>query len=151
MPDQPLYTDTWPPRYTRSAFKHEQPPLAVQRHDRKKAKQEQLEEAYAAVDTRDANRCRATGTLVHPRSADPKRRREHHHLRGRRVRPEWREQPERICLVSAFVHDLITRGWIAVEGVDASKPLFFHWTDLATSHPIKLKRSTPVTREQRET
>jgi hypothetical protein len=138
----------WQPGETH--FKHQDTPGVVARHSKKKARDERLQEAYAAVDTRDQNRCRATGHLLHPGSVDPKFRREHHHLRGRRVRPDWREKPERICLVSKAVHDLINIGWIDCEGTDARKTLFFHYTPLA---PVKkrilvLKRHTP--REERQ-
>jgi hypothetical protein len=69
-------------------------------------------------------------------------------LRGRRVRPDWRDKPERICLVSAFVHDLITNGWITVEGTNANQPLFFHWNDefAKGKRPIVLKRHNKVGR-----
>jgi hypothetical protein len=40
--------------------------------------------------------------------------------------------------VAAEAHELITRGWIAVEGTDARKPLFFHWTALAKTTPFEI-------------
>jgi hypothetical protein len=126
-----------------SHFKSADTPVKVQRHDRKKAREEALEKAYAVVNNRDHNTCRATGRRLDPAAIDPAFRREHHHLKGRNVRPDWRDKPERICLVSALAHDLITKGWIDVEGTDARKPLFFHYTALAKSRPIQLKRHNP--------
>jgi hypothetical protein len=125
-------------------FKHDATPLAVERHDRKKAKQQRLEEAYAVVDQRDGNRCRATGVSLVAGDTDPRKRREHHHLVPRSRSQSGREDDRNICLLSALVHGLVTRGWITVEGVDARKPLFFHYTALATSRPIQLKRHNKV-------
>lgn len=132
-------------RWTAPHQKWDETPGVVQRSDRKREKEKQLAEAYAVVDKRDQNRCRATGATLAPAAVDPKQRREHHHLRGRRVRPDWIYRPERICLVSAFVHDLITRGWIEVEGTDARKPLFFSWNDDIAKgrRPLVIKRHNP--------
>jgi len=121
-------------------FKADMTPVKVERHNRKAERKKALDDAYEVVNKRDGNVCRATGRRLDPAAIDPADRREHHHLKGRNVRPDWRERPERICLVSALAHDLITRGWIAVEGVDARKPLFFHWTSLAKSRPLMIKR-----------
>lgn len=131
-------------RWTEPHFKSDLVPGSVQRHNRKKARQEALEKAYEAVNERDGNKCRVTGTPLSASAVDPAHRREHHHLRGRRVRPEWRERPERICLVSKLAHDLITAGWIEVEGDDARKVLCFHWTSLAKSKPLIIKRHNTV-------
>lgn len=120
--------------------KWDETPVSVQRHDRKKARKLALEEAYEAVNKRDGNVCWVTGRRLDPSAPNAADRREHHHLKGRRVRPEWREKPERIILVSALAHDLITKGWIAVEGDDARKPIFFHYTELAKSRPVQIQR-----------
>lgn len=133
--------------WDRPMFKHDLTPVKVERHNRKAARKLALEEAYAVVDKRDQNICWVTGAHLSPGAADPKVRREHHHLKGRRVRPEWVTQPERIILVSALAHDLITKGWIAVEGTDARRQLFFHYTDLAKSRPIVIKRRNLAQRE----
>lgn len=120
----------------------------MQRGARKKAKQEALEAAYDVCNQRDGNRCRVTGKRLDPAAMDPAHRREHHHLKGRRVRPEWRERSERICLVSKLAHGLITAGWIEVEGDNADKALMWHWTKLAKSKPLTIRRWNP--REQAE-
>ena len=39
---------------------------------------------------------------------------------------------------------LIERGWIAVEGKNADTPLFFHYTALAKSRPLLIKRHNKV-------
>jgi hypothetical protein len=133
-------TSGWPPRFTKPAFKHDETPVKVERHNKRAAKKLALEDAYAIVDKRDGNTCWVTSVYLEPAAVDPKFRREHHHLKGRRVEPSWVTKPERIILVSALAHDLITKGWIAVEGVDARKPIFFTWTALAKSKPLVIKR-----------
>ncbi len=140
--------DVFPLRLARPIQKSAETPGVVARHNRKQAKVKALEDAYEVVNRRDGNKCRATGVLLDPRAADAKRRREHHHLRGRRVRPDWRERPERICLVSTAVHELINASWIDVEGTDARKPLFFHYTKDAKSKPLLLKRTNPKSGEE---
>jgi hypothetical protein len=140
-------------RWDRPHFKHEATPVKVQRHDRRKAKQEQLDAAYEVVNKRDGNRCRVTGAALVIGSPDPKVRREHHHLAKRSTARGQRSDPANICLVSAFAHDLITRGWLVAEGTDANQPIFWHWNDeIATSHPLRIKRTNPtppIRQEQR--
>lgn len=114
-----------------SFFKHDMVPLAVQRELRKKAETDALLAAYAEVDKRDGSICWVTGTKTEPGAPSAKVRREHHHLRGRNVKPEWVNDPHRIITVTRLAHRLITKGWIAVEGDDARKAIRFHWTELA--------------------
>ena len=118
---------TFPPRWSGSQFKHDSVPAVVQRHTRKKEKADALTEAYAVVDKRDGGKCAVTGRQTQPGAASAALRREHHHLRGRNVMPEYRERSERIVTVCAEAHALITAGMIVVEGDDARKPLRFHW------------------------
>lgn len=120
-------------------FKHQSEPSVVTRRKRRAADAKALAEAYADVDLRDGGFCWVTGRYTSPNTPDPRGRREHHHLKGRRVRPDWVTRPERIITVCAEAHQLITRGWIAVEGCDARKQLFFHWSELATSKPFELR------------
>jgi len=102
-------------------------PSPVTKHARRKLAEQALREAYAEVDLRDGGICWVTGRFTRPGAVDPRVRREHHHLKGRNVRPEWVTRPERIILVCNEAHLLITAGWIVVEGSDARKPIFFHW------------------------
>ena len=102
-------------------------PRAVTKHGKRKVANQALLEAYADVDVRDAGYCWVTGRYTQSGAVDARVRREHHHLKGRNVRPEWVTKLERIITVSAEAHGLITQGWIVVEGCDARKPLFFHW------------------------
>jgi len=110
-------------------FKHDETPRAITRGKKRAADAKALEDAYADVDRRDGGYCWVTGRYTQSRAADPRVRREHHHLKGRRVRPEWVTKPERIVTVCAEAHQLIGLGWIVVEGCDARKPIFFHWAD----------------------
>jgi hypothetical protein len=103
-------------------------PGVVSRRKRRADAAAALAEAYADVDRRENNVCQASGVPLNPRAIDPKYRREHHHIRGRRVKPEWRADPDRICLVSALAHQLITVGFLLVEGDYAPKARF-HWAD----------------------
>lgn len=111
--------------------KSELEPGVVSRRKRRADAAAALREAYADVDLRDGGICRVTGRFTVPGAPDGRSRREHHHLKGRRVRPEWVTVPKRIVTVCAEAHKLITAGWIAVEGTDATRELRFHWTELA--------------------
>jgi hypothetical protein len=103
-------------------------------HDRK------LAAAYAIVDARENNICQLSGAQLSPTSSDPKRRREHHHLKGRNVKPEWIYEPRRIALVSAHVHSLITSGAILIAGTDATKPLKASWNrQIVKRLPMRLE------------
>jgi hypothetical protein len=121
-------------------WKHDITPSVVERHERRKQRQQALEDAYKAVDVRDGNRCWVTGQHLDPSAVDPASRREHHHLVPRSRSKARREDVNNIILVSALAHSLITKGWIAVEGEDARKPIFFHYTELAKSRPLIIKR-----------
>lgn len=102
-------------------------PAAISRRKRRAADAKALQEAYDDVDRRDAGVCWATGRHTVKGAPDARQRRERHHLKGRRVRPDWICQPRRIITLAAEVHELVTLGWIDVEGCDALKPIFFHW------------------------
>lgn len=99
------------------------------RHERRRADEQALLDAYAEVDARDASICAVTGRLTKAGAPDARVRREHHHLKGRNVRPDWVTVPKRIITVCAEAHDLIEGGFIQVEGTDATKPIFFHWSE----------------------
>lgn len=119
----------------------------LERRQRRADDERELREAYAEVDHRDGSVCWVTGVKLGA-SPDARYRREHHHLKGRRVRPEWVTVPKRIITVSAEAHDLITGGFIEVEGDDATKPIFFHWNEeLLRLH----KRKKPFALKSRRT
>jgi hypothetical protein len=130
-------------------FKSAITPGKVERHNRKKAREDALEQAYEVVNKRDGNRCRVTGVALVAASPDAKVRREHHHIISRSRSRALREQPSNIMLCSALAHDLIEKCWIDVEGTDANGPLFFHWTSLATSRPLKIQRHNAVSPPER--
>ncbi len=102
-------------------------PRAASKHRKRRDADAALVEAYADVDVRDAGYCWVSGRYTSSGAVDARVRREHHHLKGRNVKPEWVTRPERIITVCAEAHQLITNGWIVVEGCDARKTLFFHW------------------------
>lgn len=108
----------------------------LERLARKAADDKALREAYAEVDRRDGSICWVTGRHVGS-SPDPKKRREHHHLKGRRVRPDWVTDPRRIITVCAEAHELLTGHFIEVEGDDASRPIFFHWSEKLMRGQVK--------------
>jgi hypothetical protein len=130
-------------RWDRPHFKADETPVKVQRHDRKKAREEALDAAYRIVDKRDGNRCRVTGVSLVAGAPDPKIRREHHHLAKRSTHKRQFADPGNIVLVSAFAHDLIERGWLVAEGTRADHPIFWHWSEIATSRPLKIQRHNP--------
>jgi hypothetical protein len=109
----------------------------LERHSRKAAAQAALDEAYELVNLRDGNVCRVTGRFLQPGAVDARVRREHHHLVPRSLAPERVADPRNIVLVCAEAHDLITGRFIDVEGVDATKPLFFHWNEEAMRGRVK--------------
>jgi hypothetical protein len=90
-------------------------------HDRKLAK------AYETANKREDNRCQVSGVELVPKSANPRRLREHHHIKGRRVKPEWVYEPARIVVCSKFIHDLFTAKALLLDSTDATKPLKLRW------------------------
>jgi hypothetical protein len=96
---------------------------------RKAAEEQELAEAYEVVNVRDGNQCRVTGRFVQAGAVDARLRREHHHLQPRSLARGLVAEPRNIILVCAEAHQLITGGFIEVEGRDATKPLFFHWRE----------------------
>jgi hypothetical protein len=108
-------------------FKHQMEPRAVTKAKKRKAAEKALEDAYAEVDRRDGSICWVTGRYAVAGAPDRRVRREHHHLAGRNCEPSWVTDPDRIITVVAEAHQLITDGFIAVEGDDARKPIRFHW------------------------
>jgi hypothetical protein len=120
------------------------PSRGLEKHRKRVANAARLAEAYRDVDLRDGGFSVVSGVFTVPFSSDPKRRREHHHLKGRRVRPEWVFRSERIITVTAFEHDLITSGALHVEGDDARKPLFFHWNPAIVKGKAPFRLKGPV-------
>jgi len=103
-----------------------------------------LAAAYAAVNLRDQNRCAVTGVPLSPYAMQEKSRREHHHLVGRRIKPEWRTDPRRIILVSAYVHKLITANALITDQCDAIEPIIWRWNDKIVKtgeEPFRLNES----------
>jgi hypothetical protein len=118
------------------------PVKGMYRHTKRQMAEQRLEEAYEVVNRRDDNHSRVSGCLLLPESADPRQRREHHHLKGRNVRPDWKTDPKRIVLVSAFEHGLLTSGALEHEGDDASKRVVFFWNRAKVKpgeEPIRIK------------
>lgn len=121
------------PAYGPGAFmKDRMIPVEVEGQNRKARKEAELLAAYAEVDRLDQSVCWVTGTVTIPGAPDRKTRREHHHLKGRRVRPEWVTDVNRIITVTRLAHQLITKGWIVVEGDDRRKRIIFHWAEHVT-------------------
>lgn len=109
----------------------------LERHERRSADAKALAEAYEEVDLRDQSICWVTGRFTKAGAVDARQRREHHHLKGRNVRPDWVTVPKRIITVCAEAHELIEGGFIQVEGTDATKPIFFHWNDAMMRDRLK--------------
>ena len=103
-------------------------PLVVDRQEKKHERDRADEIFRAAVWARDKGRDRATGQPLAKQSPDSEKRGEVHHLGGRNVKPEWRTDPKRGVLLSAFHHELAnTLGGklLKIVGTDANKPLTF--------------------------
>jgi hypothetical protein len=108
-------------------------------HDRKLAK------AYEAVNQREDNHCQVSGVKLQPKTANQRLLREHHHVKGRRVKPEWVYDPKRIVLCSKFIHDLFTGKVLLLESTDATKPLQLRWNRAIVKpgkEPIRLANVT---------
>jgi hypothetical protein len=102
-------------------------PSVIAKQRRSVKRDRLIAQAYDAVNRRDGGRCRVTGVTLSGFSMDDKRRREHHHLRGRNVKPEWATQAKRIVLVSAYVHRLITANALVAHQRNADKPIQWSW------------------------
>jgi hypothetical protein len=129
--------------YTGLAFPKGTPRI-LEQHRKGVEADAKLAKAYEAVNLRDLNRCVVTGVPLTWPNQDAKRRREHHHLAGRRVQPSWRTNPHRIVLVSGYVHELLTCHALLVLGDDARKPLKFAWNRALISRgkePFRLRPS----------
>jgi hypothetical protein len=122
----------------KTMFKHDLPLASDERRQRRLAREQRLDDAYAKVDTRDKGVSWVTGRATVKGSPDARNRRERHHLRGRRVMPEWKYDPDHIITVTAEEHALITNGKLDVEGDDATKPIFFHWNCAPTYRPFEI-------------
>lgn len=103
------------------------PCRAIEKATKRREAAAALDDAYADVDARDAGICWITGRYTQPGAVDPRVRREHHHLRGRNVMPEYLTDPARIVTLCAEAHSLVTLGLIVAEGDDARKTLRWHW------------------------
>lgn len=104
---------------------------------RKAAEEQALADAYEIVNARDGNQCRVTGRFLTAGAVMAEQRREHHHLQPRSVAPHRIADPSNIILVCAEAHQLITGGFIEVEGKDATRPLFCHWNEQAMRGRVK--------------
>lgn len=102
-------------------------PRALRGPNRRKENDAKLRAAYADVDARDGGYSVISSIYTVPGAIDERQRREHHHVAGRNVRPDWKYSPERIITVTALEHKCIEDGLLQVEGDDARKPMFFHW------------------------
>lgn len=110
-----------------------------------------LEKCYAKVDARDDSTCWVTGLKVTPFAQDHARRREHHHLAGRRVKPEWKFDVNRIITLSRYVHELVTKHILLVIGDDARRPIVFAWNPRmvkANAAPFHIRPSVAATPAQ---
>lgn len=111
-----------------SLFKYaKHTPSVVERHRKDVEADAKLEKAYAKVDARDGKMCAVTGLPLVPFASDESRCLEHHHLKGRRVRPEWVTDSRRIISVSKRVHRLLTANALKTDDTDARKTVRFYW------------------------
>lgn len=114
----------------------------LDRHERRKARDKALADAYAVVDARDGGVCRASGVYTVPGAPDARVRREHHHLVKRSLSRALRAEPRNIVTLSALAHQLAEGGHLLIEGDDADTPgaLRFHWADhtAPASRPFRL-------------
>ena len=111
-----------------SIFKFAKGTHVEARQTRKTEKQSAEDRCRDAVWKREKNLDRATGKLLTRSDVDPDKRGEVCHLKGRRVKPEWRLDPHHQILLSATNHQLSdARGGklLQILGTDALKALTF--------------------------
>jgi hypothetical protein len=101
----------------------------LEKKARKASEEQALADAYEIVNVRDGNQCRVTGRFLQAGAVMAEVRREHHHLQPRSIAPELVTEPKNIILVCAEAHQLITGGFLEVEGKDATKRVCFHWRE----------------------
>lgn len=109
----------------------------LDRKARRATEAAELAEAYEIVNARDGNQCRVTGRFLSAGAVMAEVRREHHHLRPRSLAPNRVADPKNIILVCAEAHQLITGGFLEVEGRDATKAVFIHWNESAMKGRVK--------------
>ena len=131
-------------RERRAQAKSASAPQAVVRRARRAADAKRLADCYADVDVRDAGICWATGRFTVAGAVDARQRREHHHLKGRRVRPDWIFRPERVITLCAEAHQLVTAGWLVIEGCDARRAIFCHWAPHVKVKPFELRAKRTI-------
>ena len=102
-------------------------PAVLERHDKRTEHEKKLAACYAKVDERDESICWVTGVTLTPFAENEKFRREHHHLKGRNVKPEWVYDQARVVTVSSAVHKLLQSHALEAFGTDARKPIYFAW------------------------
>jgi hypothetical protein len=122
-------------------------PLVLERQAKKQIREDEEEAFRKEVWRLHANLDRATGQYLKKQAIDPEQRGEVAHLKGRRVRPEWKTDPQRAILLSAFHHalshrvGLTGRKLLEFIGTDSRKPITFIRRDL---YGTELWRTTTV-------
>lgn len=95
-------------------FKHQLKTRVEERDERAKAKQDEIDRCYQAVDLRDKSICRVTGEYLTLGASDPKKRKERHHM-IRRSRGGLHETSN-VITISAAIHQLDHAGKIRLSG-----------------------------------
>src|SRR3990167_11345275 len=104
-------------------------PLVAVRHRKRVEADAALAAAYAEVDKRDRGKCVVTGRHTIPGAADPRVRREHHHLTKRSQSKAGIADARNIVTLCAEAHQLVEAGWLVLDGTDASRRIVAHWAD----------------------
>lgn len=101
--------------------------IAAEKADKDAAFDAKLAKAYRAVELRDDNRSRITGTPLFPSSGQERQRREHNHLGRRSTYPSLKTAVKNIFLCSTYEHRFLTNNELLIHGTDANKELRFSW------------------------
>jgi hypothetical protein len=116
------------PEYAYGAFfKDRMKPAVIEKGQKASDHERKLAKAYAEVNEREDNVCQVSGVQLLARASSTRRLREHHHIKGRNVKPEWVYEPKRIVLCSKFIHDLFTGKALILDSTDATQPLKLRW------------------------
>lgn len=103
-----------------------------------------LAKAYRAVEFRDDNRSRITGTPLFPSSGQERQRREHNHLGRRSTYPSLKTAVKNIFLCSTYEHRFLTNNELLIHGRDANKDLRFEWNPRIFKPGMKVPFRVPA-------
>lgn len=96
-------------------------PQALEREDRKRARDQQAAELREAIRTRDSNRCRVCRRLVYVGAVRGCDRAEIHHIVARSLAPDRVMDETNLILVCGLCHAKLTAHELAFSGTNQAR------------------------------